>query len=93
MTRVAARRGEESGTWGFGCGKQGWEGPQAREDLVEEAAVAARWLRVVGVEAREGGRWGGPYSRSLAGVGGRLEGVSEWRVCWEGVGVMAVGGW
>ena len=24
-----------------------------------------------------------PYSRSLAGVGGRLDGVSEWRDTWE----------
>ena len=31
-----------------------------------------------------------PYSRSLAGVGGRFEGVSEWRECWEGVGVIAL---
>lgn len=31
-----------------------------------------------------------PYSRSLAGVGGRFEGLSEWRLCWEGVGVIAL---
>ena len=31
-----------------------------------------------------------PYSRSFAGVGGRLEGVSEWRECWEAVGVIAL---
>ena len=31
-----------------------------------------------------------PYSRSLAGVGGRFEGVSEWRECWEGVGIIAL---
>ncbi len=35
-----------------------------------------------------------PYSRSLAGVGGRLEGASEWRDGWgdmvEGVGRAAM---
>ena len=31
-----------------------------------------------------------PYSRSFAGVGGRFEGVSEWRECWEVVGVIAL---
>lgn len=51
----------------------------------------AWWLRR-GVEARDWwvGRWGMPYSRSLAGVGGRFEGLSEWRLCWEGVGVIAL---
>ena len=50
------------------------------------------WWLWRGVEARD--CWGGgrdmPYSRSLAGVGGRLEGVSEWRECWEGVGIIAL---
>lgn len=32
-----------------------------------------------------------PYSRSFAGVGGRFEGLSEVRECWEGVGVIALG--
>ena len=31
-----------------------------------------------------------PYSRSFAGVGGRFEGVSEWREWWEDVGVIAL---
>ena len=45
-----------------------------------------------GVEARDclGGGWGMPNSRSFAGVGGRFEGLSEWRECWEGVVVIAL---
>lgn len=31
-----------------------------------------------------------PDSRSFAGVGGRFEGLLEWRECWEGVGVIAL---
>lgn len=31
-----------------------------------------------------------PYSRSLAGVGGRFEGLSEWRECTEGVEVIVL---
>ena len=31
-----------------------------------------------------------PYSRSLAGVGGRFEGESEWREFWEDVGIIAL---
>lgn len=31
-----------------------------------------------------------PYSKSLAGVGGRFEGLSEWRECREGVEVIAL---
>ena len=48
-----------------------------------------------GVEARDcwGAGWGMPYSRSFAGVGGRFEGLSEWRECWEGVGVIAPWAW
>lgn len=48
-----------------------------------------------GVEAREcwGGAWSMPYSRSFAGVGGRFEGLSEWRECWEGVGFIALWAW
>ena len=37
-----------------------------------------------------GGGCGMPYSRSLAGVGGRLDGLSEWWECWEGVEIIAV---
>lgn len=50
------------------------------------------WWLGRGVEARDGwgGGWGMPYSRSFAGVGGRFEGLSEWRECWEGVGVIAL---
>ena len=55
--------------------------------MVEDACRL--WCKV---EARDlwGAGWGMPYSRSFAGVGGRFEGVSEWRECWEVVGVIAL---
>lgn len=66
---VVSCRGCDNGTCGFGSGKQGWE-------LFQGSASSGfdRFERV-GDEARA--VWGWPYSRSLAGVGGRLEGVSD----------------
>lgn len=50
------------------------------------------WWLCRGEEARDcwGGGRGRPYSRSLAGVGGRFDGASEWRECWEDVGTIAL---
>ena len=49
-------------------------------------------MGVTGVETLDfgGGGSGMPYSRSFAGVGGRFDGVSEWRECWEGVEVITM---
>ena len=59
IIRVVRWRGEERGTCGFGCGKQGWEGPQGISSG-GEAAVERRdgWDTL-------GFRWGAPRSRSM----------------------------
>ena len=67
--------------WGFGCGKQGCEAFHGRSDFVDDA----RRLWRDGVRERACS-WDGsgiPYSKSLAGVGGRFDGASE---CSEGWG-------
>lgn len=59
---------DESGTWGFGCGKQGWDGPQASSFGGGEAREC--WL--LGVLVVKGGR---PRSRSALGAEWLLEGL------------------
>ena len=73
---------------GFACGKQGCCGFHASSPFCDcrSGALLEDWRRDCGRDegpvegaAAVGLEAGRPYSRSLAGVGGRWDGVSLWR--------------
>lgn len=79
--RVVVEWGEERGTWGLGCGKQGWEGPQGIDGAVTERweEWEVRVLVLLMVFAAECS--GSCVGRLLVG---RADGGGEWLVRREG---------